>query len=61
MFEGMGESLPGKPKDRAVELFRKIDLNGDGTLTEDEFVRGCEEDKELMRTLNRMFSRMNGE
>merc|ERR1711997_114403 len=30
MFEGMGESLPGKPKDRAVELFRKIDLNGDG-------------------------------
>ena len=45
MFEGLGKRPTGDPKERAGAIFRKIDINGDGDLTENEFIKGCSEDK----------------
>ena len=45
MFEGLGKRPSGDPKERAGNIFRKIDINGDGDLTENEFIKGCSEDK----------------
>ena len=45
MFEGLGKRPSGDPKERAGMIFRKIDINGDGDLTENEFIKGCSEDK----------------
>ena len=61
MFEGMGQRPTGDPKIRAEKLFRKIDINGDGELTENEFIKGCSDDKEMMDLLNRLFASMTGE
>ena len=60
MFEGMGQRPPGDPKDRAEVLFKKIDINGDGTLSENEFVKGCEEDEQIMKILNKLFQSLSG-
>ena len=38
--------------DRANKIFRELDSNGDGELDEDEFVKGCLDDGELMSLLN---------
>ena len=40
---------PGVRKARKV--FAKLDANGDGELTMDEFVQGCMEDEELLEML----------
>ena len=40
MLEGMGNRPSGDPKIRAKDIFSLIDLNNDGTLTVDEFVKG---------------------
>lgn len=45
MFEGLGKRPSGCPKERAGQIFRKIDINGDGDLTENEFIKGCSDDK----------------
>ena len=45
MFEGLGKRPSGDPKERAGQIFRKIDINGDGDLTENEFIKGCSDDK----------------
>ena len=37
---------------RAKDLFESLDLNKDGTLGEDEFVKACVEDKEILSVLN---------
>ena len=37
---------------RATDLFRSLDLNKDGQLGEDEFVKACVEDKEILAVLN---------
>ena len=39
MFEGLGKRPSGDPKERAGNIFRKIDTNGDGDLTENEFIK----------------------
>jgi len=48
--------MEGVPKDsageRANKIFRELDINGDGELDEDEFVKGCLDDGDLMRLLN---------
>ena len=36
---------------RAEDMFSVLDRNGDGLLEEDEFVKGCMEDKELLARL----------
>ena len=38
--------------ERANKIFRELDINGDGELDEDEFVKGCMDDGDLMRQLN---------
>ena len=40
MLEGMGSRPSGDPKIRAKDIFSSIDLNNDGTLTVEEFVKG---------------------
>ena len=37
---------------RATDLFRSLDLNKDGQLGEDEFVKACVEDKEILAVIN---------
>ena len=37
---------------RAGDLFASLDLNNDGQLGEDEFVKACVEDKEILAVLN---------
>ena len=41
MLEGMGNRPSGDPDVRAKDIFSMIDVNNDGTLTKDEFVKGC--------------------
>lgn len=38
--------------ERASKIFRELDINGDGELDEDEFVKGCMDDSDLMSMLN---------
>ena len=38
--------------ERASKIFRELDINGDGELDEDEFVKGCMDDTDLMSMLN---------
>jgi len=38
--------------ERADRIFKTLDINDDGTLEEDEFVKGCMEDEEMMELLN---------
>ena len=76
MFEGLGKRPSGDPKERAGQIFRKIDINGDGDLTENEFIKGCSDDKvegqamklsnklifeqEMMELLNSLFASITG-
>lgn len=39
------------PAERTNEIFAKMDLNGDGVLTADEFMKGCMSDKQLYTML----------
>jgi hypothetical protein len=40
-------------KVRAQAIFSELDIDGDGTLSCDEFVRGCMKDKQMVSMLNR--------
>ena len=40
MLEGMGSRPSGDPKIRAKDIFASIDVNNDGTLSKDEFIKG---------------------
>lgn len=70
MLEGMGNRPSGDPNVRAKDIFSMIDVNNDGTLTKDEFVKGCiltfawlvtcpisgcQTDDELMTLLEKLF------
>jgi len=55
MLEGMGNRPSGDPKVRAKDIFSTIDVNQDGTLTKDEFIKGCQTDDELMALLEKLF------
>merc|ERR1719189_2985335 len=48
--------MEGVPKDsagdRANKIFRELDVNGDGELSEDEFVKGCMDNTDLVMLLN---------
>ena len=39
------------PDTRAKNIFKKIDLDGDGFVTKDEFMKGCLQDDELLNIL----------
>ena len=40
-------------RDRAKQIFDELDLDGDGTLTCDEFIKGCMKDEEMVDMLKR--------
>ena len=44
------------PKERAGEIFSRIDVNNDGELNREEFLMGCQQDQDLMNLLNRQFN-----
>ena len=46
--EGVSEQLA---IDRAQRIFSFLDINNDGDISEEEFVRGCLKDEELVRAL----------
>ena len=39
------------PDTRAKNIFKKMDLDGDGFVTKDEFMKGCLQDDELLNIL----------
>ena len=39
------------PDTRAKNIFKKMDLDGDGFVTKDEFMKGCLQDDELISIL----------
>lgn len=39
------------PDKRTSEIFAKMDVNGDGVLSKDEFIRGCMTDEFLCQML----------
>lgn len=41
----------GGPSDRTRDIFQKMDVNGDGVLTKEEFIKGCMNDETLFRLL----------
>merc|ERR1712025_938699 len=43
-----------KASKHAEKLFKLIDIDGDGNLTEQEFLRGCLQDRELLRRLDKI-------
>jgi len=55
MLEGMGQRPSGDPLARAKDIFTQIDANADGTLTEEEFIKGCQQDEELIQLLTKLF------
>ena len=51
VIQGVYLMLGSEDKGRAVEVFKKMDLNSDGNVTEQEFMEACSTDKELMTLL----------
>ena len=49
---GLSAGQGDKVARRATELFQCLDLNQDGQLAEQEFVKACVEAKEIMAVLN---------
>jgi len=51
----LGTNAANRPQDsaeeRAKSIFAKMDENGDGQLTQDEFLKGCLQDEELSKML----------
>ena len=40
-------------RERAKQIFDELDIDGDGTLTCDEFVNGCLKDQDMVEMLKR--------
>jgi len=52
IYYSHGETLSiDSAEDKAKEIFNRLDENGDGHLTEEEFVQGCLQDKDLFELL----------
>ena len=44
------------PEMKAEKLFSEIDINADGLLSQDEFLRGCRNDAEIMKLLDQLYN-----
>ena len=44
----------------AAKLFKEVDVDNDGELTEEEFISGCKKDKELMEKLQQLVDQCMG-
>ena len=51
-FLGVTTSGGEGNEQRANRIFAELDINGDGEVTREEFVRGCMQDKDLVRMLS---------
>jgi len=60
MLEAGGVVLRGDPVEKARENFKRMDKDGGGSLTEDEFIKGSMEDDEMMLMLDALFESMTG-
>lgn len=56
MLEVMGEAPEEDPKIKAQKIFQEIDVNNDGLLSSEEFLKGCMNDSELMVLLEKLFN-----
>ena len=56
MLNSIGEAPKNNPEEKAKDIFHQIDLNSDGFLTMEEFLRGCMNDAELMLLLEKLFN-----
>ena len=61
MLNSIGVIPSGDPAEKAEIIFREIDINHDGFLTLDEFLRGCRKDEELMSLLDKLFEYLTKE
>ena len=61
MLNSIGVIPSGDPAEKAEIIFREIDINHDGFLTLDEFLRGCRKDAELMSLLDKLFEYLTKE
>ena len=61
MLKSIGEIPSGDPAEKAEVIFKEIDINQDGFLTLDEFLRGCRKDAELMSLLDKLFEYLTKE
>ena len=52
----VAEAPNDDPKVRANKIFSAIDVNNDGELSEEEFLKGCLKDDELMKLLEKLFT-----
>ena len=44
----------------AAKLFREVDINQDGELSQEEFIEGCKKDAELMKKLKQLVDQCMG-
>ena len=55
IYDMLGTNSSNRPQDsaeeRAKSIFAKMDENGDGQLTQEEFLKGCLQDEELSKML----------
>ena len=62
IYDMLGNSSSSRPPDtaeeRAKSIFARMDENGDGKLTEEEFLKGCLQDEELSKMLSPGFKRI---
>ena len=53
--EATGCKVDDDPRSRALKLFEDIDVNSDGQLNQQEFLKGCQKDDLLMKQLEKLF------
>ena len=46
---------------RAKQIFQELDVNGDGSLTCDEFIKGCMKDEEMVSLLKQKDPSVTGD
>jgi len=51
MMRSHAGDIAGTATDRAKDIFTRMDANGDGSLTQEEFLQGCLSDRELSKLL----------
>ena len=56
MLDVVGAKPNDDPSEKAKKIFQEIDVNDDGLLSKEEFLRGCMNDAELMMLLEKLFN-----
>ncbi len=56
MLNVIGEAPKENPEAMAQKIFDEIDVDSDGVLSQEEFLKGCTNDDELMRLFEKLFN-----